>query len=100
MVDTPKEDDDDGGKNPVEDKPSEAPPKHQRQRRRSKSRREKDSNSSTGDSNTPENAEDKEAPIEPTSEQGDGRTGKLTLMIKQGTETRRIATIYHSPRTR
>ena len=32
MVDTPKEDDSDGGKDPVEDKPSEAPPKHRRQR--------------------------------------------------------------------
>ena len=27
MVDTPKEDDDDGKKHPVEDKPAEAPPK-------------------------------------------------------------------------
>ena len=28
-----------------------------------------------------------------------GRTGKLTLTIKQGTKTQMIATIYHSPRT-
>ena len=38
MVDTPKEDDDNGKKDPAEDKPAEASPKHQRQRRRSKSR--------------------------------------------------------------
>src|SRR4051812_34803950 len=41
MVDTPKENDCDGGKDPVEKKPSEAPPKRRRQWRRSKSRRKK-----------------------------------------------------------
>ena len=39
MVDTPKEDDGDGEKDPVEDKPAEAPPNHRRQLRRSKSHR-------------------------------------------------------------
>ena len=68
MVDTPKEDGNDGNKDPVEDKPAEAPPKHRRQRRRSKSRHEKDSNTGTEDNNTPENAEDPEAPVEPTYE--------------------------------
>ena len=68
MVDTPKEDDGDGGKDPIEDKPSEAPPKCRRQRRRSKSRREKDSNTDTGDNNTSENAEDPKARIAPTSQ--------------------------------
>ena len=77
MVDTPKEDDDDGRKDPVEDKPSEAPPKRRRQRRRSKSLHEKDGNTGTGDNNTPENAEDKEAPIEPTSEQDDREDGQV-----------------------
>ena len=71
MVDTLKEDDGDGRKDPVEDKPAEAPPKRRRRRRRSKSRRGKDSNTSTRDNDTPENAEDPEAPVEPTSEQDD-----------------------------
>src|SRR5215216_4198327 len=77
MVDTPKEDDGEGRKDPVEDKPAEAPPKRRRQRRRSKSRREKDSNTGTEDNNTPEDAEDLEAPIEPTSEQDDGEEGQV-----------------------
>ena len=68
MVDTPKEDDDDDEKDPVEDEPPEIPPNHRRQRHRSKSRRGKDCNTGTGDNNTPDNAEDQEAPIEPTSE--------------------------------
>ena len=71
MVDTPKEDDGDGRKDSVEDKPVEAPSKRRHQRCRSKSRRGKDSNTGTGDNNTPEDAEDPEAPIEPTSEQDD-----------------------------
>ena len=71
MVDTPKEDGGDGGKDPIEDKPPVAPPKHRRQWRRSKSCRGKDSNTSTGDDDTPENAEDQEYPIEPTSEEDD-----------------------------
>ena len=77
MVDTPKEDDDDGRKDPVEDKPAEAPPKRRRQRRRSKSRREKDSNTGTGDNNTPKNVEDPEAPVEPTSEHDDWEDGQV-----------------------
>ena len=77
MVDTAKEDDSDGGKCPVEDKPSEAPQKLQRQRHRSKSSREKDSNTGTGDNDTPENAKDQEGPIEPTSKQDDQEDGKI-----------------------
>ena len=77
MVDTPKEGDDDDEKDPVEDEPPEIPPKRRRQRRRSKSRRGKDSNTGTGDNNTPENAEDQEAPIEPTSEQDDREDGQV-----------------------
>ena len=77
MVDTPKEDDGNGRKDPVEDKPADAPPNHRRQRRRSKSRRDKDSNTGTGDNNTSDNAEDQEAPIEPTSEQDDWEDGKV-----------------------
>jgi len=40
-------------------------------------RREKDSNTGTIDDNTPENTEDQEAPIEPTSEQDDWEDGKV-----------------------
>ena len=63
MVDTPKEDGDDGKEDPIEDKPAKAPPKRRRQRHRSKSPRDKDSNTGTRDNNTPENAEDPEAPV-------------------------------------
>ena len=77
MVDTPKEDDGDGRTDPVDDKPAEAPPKRRRQRRRSKSRREKDSNTGIGDNNTPENAEDPEAPVETTSEHDDWEDGQV-----------------------
>ena len=75
MVDTPKEDDGDGGKDPVEDKYFVAPPKRRHQRRRSKSRCGKDNHTGTRDNNTPENAEDPAAPIEPTSEQDDWEDG-------------------------
>ena len=63
MVGTPEEDGDYGKKDPVEDKPAEAPPKRRRQRRRSKSRRDEDNNTGTGDNNTPENAENPDAPV-------------------------------------
>ncbi|MCS4558861.1 hypothetical protein L9G74_20805, partial [Shewanella sp. C32] len=45
-------------------------------RRRSKSRRDKESNTGTGENNTPENAEDPDALIEPASEQEDREEGK------------------------
>ena len=77
MVDTPKEDDSADRKDPMEDKPDDAPPKRRRQRCRSKSRREKDSNTGTGDNNTPENTEDPEAPVEPTSEHDDWEEGQV-----------------------
>ena len=69
MVDTPKENNGDNGNDPVENKPPEIQRKHRRQRRRSKSRREKDSDTGTRENNTPDDAEDKEYPVEPTSEQ-------------------------------
>ena len=56
MVDTPKEDNYKGRKDPIEDKPAEAPPKHRRQRGRSKSRRAMESNTGTGDNDTPDDA--------------------------------------------
>ena len=55
MVDTPKEGNGDGK---MEDDPSKKQPKHQRQWRRSKSRQNKYGDSSTGDNNTPESAEE------------------------------------------
>ena len=54
-----------------------APPKRRRERRRSKPRREKDSNTSTEDNNTPDNAEDQEAPVEPASEQDHWEEGQV-----------------------
>ena len=39
--------------------------------------REKDSNTGTRDNNTPDNAKDQEAPIEPTSEHDDWEEGKV-----------------------
>ena len=68
MVDTPKEGNGYNEKNPVEDKPPEIQPKCRCQRRHSKSRRGKDSNTGTRDNNTPDDAEDQEEPVEPTSE--------------------------------
>ena len=55
MVDTPKEGEGDGTS---EDDPSKKQPKRQRQRRRSKSRQHKNGDSSTGDNNTLESAEE------------------------------------------
>ena len=53
---------------PDEDKPIDKPPKRRRHRRRSRSRWSKDSNTSIGDNETPDDAEDPEYPVEPTSE--------------------------------
>ena len=68
MLDTPKENSGNDKEDPVEDKPPEIQPKRRRQRCRSKSRRGKDSNTGTGKNNTPDDAEDKEDTVEPTSE--------------------------------
>ena len=67
MVDTPKENNG-NDENPVKDKPPEIQPKHRRQRRHSKPRRSKNSNTVTEDDNTPDDAENIEDPVEPTSE--------------------------------
>ena len=77
MVDTPKEGNDDSEKNPVEDTLPEIEPKCRCQWHRSKSRRGKDSNTGTRDNNTPDNAEDQEDPVEPTSEQDDWEDGQI-----------------------
>ena len=68
MVDTPKENNGDNKKDPVEDKPPEKQPKRQRQRRRSKPRRRKDNDTGTRENNTLDDAEENEDPVEPTSE--------------------------------
>ena len=78
MVDTPKENNDDNEKDPVKDKPPEIQPRHRRQRRRSKPRRGKNSNTGTGENNTPDNAEDNEDPIKPTSEQDEREDGRVS----------------------
>ena len=71
MVDTPKEDGDEGCKNPIKDNNIDKPPKQRHQRRRSKSRRDKESNTYNGHDSTPENAENPDAPVEQTFEQDD-----------------------------
>ena len=68
MVDTPKENNGDDKKDSVEDKPPEIQPKCRRQGHRSKPRRGKNNNISTGENNTPDDAEDNEDLVEPTSE--------------------------------
>ena len=62
MVDTPEKKDDDGTQDLIKDKPVDAPPKRRHQQRLSKPCRQKDSNIDTEENNTPENAEDPEAP--------------------------------------
>ena len=69
MVDTPKEGE---GNGTAEDDPSKIQPKHRRQRRRSKSRQHKNGDSSTGDNNTPESAD--ENPLQRGLAQEDGET--------------------------
>jgi hypothetical protein len=78
MVDTPKVDNGDNKKDPVENTPPETRPKCRRQRRHPKSRREKDSNTGTRENNTPDEAEDKEDPIKPTFEQDDREDGQAS----------------------
>ena len=77
MVDTPKENNG-NNENPVEDKPPEIQPKHRRQRRRSKPCHSKNSNTVTGENNTPDDAEDNEDPVEPTSEQDKREDGRAS----------------------
>ena len=76
MVDTPKEDDDDSRKDPVEDKPADAPPKHRRQRRRSKPCSGKDNNTGTGNDNTRITPKTLKPPLNPHPNQRMWRRGK------------------------
>ena len=77
MVDTLKENNDDN-ENPVEDKPPEIQPKRQRQRHHSKPHHSKNSNTLTGENNTPDDTEDNEDPVEPTSEQEEREDGRVS----------------------
>ena len=77
MVDTPKENNGDN-ENPVDDKPPKIQSKRWRQRRRSKPRRSKNSNTVTGENNTPDDAENNEDPVEPTSEQDEREDGRVS----------------------
>ena len=68
MVDTPKEDNGDDKKDPIEDKLPEKQSKRRRQRRRSKSRHGKNSDTCTRENDTPDDAEDNEDPAKPSFE--------------------------------
>ena len=78
MVDAPKENNDNDKEDPVEDKPSETQSKRRRQRHRSKSRRSRDGNTSTGEDDTLEGAEDNEDPIETANEQDEWEDGQAS----------------------
>ena len=69
MVDTPKEDNGEDKKEPVEDKPPEKQLKRRRKRRRSKPRHGKNSNTGTRKNSMPDDAEDNEDPAKPSFEQ-------------------------------
>ena len=78
MVDTPKENNGDNEKDPVEDKPPEIQPKRRRQWRRSKSCRGKASDTGTRENNTLDDAKDNEDPVEATSEQDEREDGQVS----------------------
>ena len=78
MVDAPKENSGDDKEDPAEDKLSEIQSKRRRQRRRSKSCRSKDSNTSTGEDNTLEGAEENEHPVETANEQDEREGGQVS----------------------
>ena len=78
IVDTPDKKNNEDNPSPDEDKPVDKPPKCRRQWRRSRSCRVKDSNTGTGDNETPDDDEDPEYPIEPTSEQDDREEGEYS----------------------
>ena len=100
MVDTPEKTNNDDKEDPVEDNPPERQPKRQLPRCRSKSRHSKDCSTGTGENNTPDDAKNNEDPVKVTSEQGNGKMGKLALMNRPYTETRRTIIIFRSPRRR
>ena len=77
-MDTPKENNDDNEKDPVENKPPEIQLKHRRQQCYSKPRHGKNSNTGTRENNTSDDAEDNEDPVEPTSEQDEREYGRVS----------------------
>ena len=80
MVGTPKENNDDDEKDPVEDKPPEIQPKRQRQRRPSKPRREKIAVSARETTILRTMPKTKKTPSSQLPSRTTGRMGKLALM--------------------
>ena len=78
MMDTPKENNGNNKNDPIKDKPPKKQPKRRRQRRRPKPRHGKNSNTDTGENHTPDDAEDNEDPVEPTSEQDEREDGEVS----------------------
>ena len=58
------------------------------------------SNTGTGENNTPDDAEDNEDPVEPTSEQDEREDGQVGPDEQAVTKTRRTVIIFRSPRMR
>ena len=98
MVDTPEKKDDDGTKDPDEDKPVGEPLTRRHQRRRSRSRQARESNTSTGDNDTLDNAKDSDHPVEPAFEQDEGKRDKSTPTNLSIMKIRKIVTIYRPPK--
>ena len=80
MVDTPKENNGDNEKDPVEDKPPEIQPKRRRQRRRSKSRRGKDSDTAPEKTILRTMPKTTNTPLSQPPNRTNGRMGDLALM--------------------
>ena len=99
MVDTPKEGDSDDEKDLVEDEPPEMPPKRQVSGAALNCVTEKIAIPEPETIILRRTPKTKKPPSNQHPNRMIGRTGKLTLMSQQGTRTRRIATIYHSPKT-
>ena len=82
MVDSPKENNNDNGKDPVEDKPPEIQPKHQRQRCCSKPRRAKDNNTGTQENNSLTMPKIVKTPLSQPSNRTNGKMGESALRNK------------------
>lgn len=78
MVDTPKEDNGDAIKDPIEDKLLEKQSKRQRQWRRSKSCHGKNSDIGTRENSTSDDAEDNEDPAKPSFKQAGKEDGRAS----------------------
>ena len=100
MVDTPKQDDGDNIKDPVEDKLPKKLSKHRRQRRRSKSRHGKNSVPAQERIALRTMPETMKTPPSQVPNRLDRKMGESALMNRLGTATQRIATTCLSPRMR